>query len=189
MTMAEPLFIADHPALDFLNTVLKVEGELEEVLQSDADVARWLVLAGVRPSVAGEPPRKLLATARELRELVRALVEKRRAGQRLDVGPLNAFLSRGRQESVLVQERGALRLEHRFATDTAEQLLMPLALSAAELLANGEFDLVRACESDDCVLHFYDRTKSHRRRWCSMATCGNRHKVQSFRDRQRLARR
>jgi CGNR zinc finger len=65
---------------------------------------------------------------------------------------------------------------------SAQQLV---ALAAAELLANGDFDLVRTCESDDCVLHFYDRTKSHRRRWCSMATCGNRAKVQTFRARQR----
>ena len=87
---------------------------------------------------------------------------------------------------MLVQDRpGELRLEQRFATDTAEQLLMPVALAAAELLANGNFELVRACESADCVLHFYDRTKSHRRRWCSMATCGNRAKVQTFRARQR----
>jgi predicted RNA-binding Zn ribbon-like protein len=31
---------------------------------------------------------------------------------------------------------------------------------------------------------FYDRTKSHKRRWCSMALCGNRHKVAEFRKRR-----
>jgi predicted RNA-binding Zn ribbon-like protein len=31
------------------------------------------------------------------------------------------------------------------------------------------------------VLWFFDRTKSHRRRWCSMAVCGNRHKAARFR--------
>jgi predicted RNA-binding Zn ribbon-like protein len=71
----------------------------------------------------------------------------------------------------------------RFEKATPEQLLMPVALSGAELLASGNFDLVRACESAECVLQFYDRTKSHRRRWCSMATCGNRHKVAAFRAR------
>jgi len=31
---------------------------------------------------------------------------------------------------------------------------------------------------------FYDRTKSHRRRWCSMALCGNRAKARAHRERQ-----
>ena len=180
----EPLFIADHCALDLLNTVLQVDGAPVDVLQSDDDVARWLVEAGVLATPT--PRRGLLKTSRELREVVRELVRRRQAHKRLDLAPLNAFLAQGRREPVLVQDRaGEVRLEQRFATDTAEQLLMPVALAAADLLANGDFDLVRACESDDCVLHFYDRTKSHRRRWCSMATCGNRAKVQTFRARQR----
>jgi predicted RNA-binding Zn ribbon-like protein len=182
--MPEPLFIADDRALDLLNTVLRVDGELVDVLQSDDDVARWLAKAG---ALATATPRKgLLKTARALREMVRELVLRRQAHKRLDLTALNAFLAQGRQEPVLVQDRGGdVRLEQRFAMDTPEQLLMPVALAAAELLANGDFDLVRACESHDCVLHFYDRTKSHRRRWCSMATCGNRAKVQTFRARQR----
>ena len=180
----EPLFLADHRALDMLNTVLQVDGVQVDVLQSDDDVARWLVKAGV---LAAPTSRKgLLETFRELRDEVRELVRRRQAHKRLDLAGLNAFLAKGRQEPVLVQDRGgALRLEQRYATNTAEQLLMPVALDAADLLANGDFDLVRVCESEDCVLHFYDRTRSHRRRWCSMATCGNRAKVQTFRARQR----
>jgi predicted RNA-binding Zn ribbon-like protein len=42
---------------------------------------------------------------------------------------------------------------------------------------------VRRCEGVDCVLWFYDRTKAHRRRWCSMEGCGNRAKVARFRSR------
>ena len=70
-----------------------------------------------------------------------------------------------------------------FAADTAEQLFVPLAEAAAELLACGNFDLVRKCEDNKCVLWFYDRTKSHKRRWCSMAICGNRAKVAAHRKR------
>ena len=58
------------------------------------------------------------------------------------------------------------------------------AEAAAELFTKPEFNLVRKCESDDCVLWFYDRTKGHKRRWCSMAVCGNMHKVSKFRSRK-----
>lgn len=64
------------------------------------------------------------------------------------------------------------------------QWLAPFAEATAELLVQGNFDLVRQCENADCVLWFYDRTKGHKRRWCSMASCGNRHKVSQFRSRQ-----
>ena len=46
-----------------------------------------------------------------------------------------------------------------------------------------DFDLVRLCEGKACVLWFYDRTKGHRRRWCTSTGCGNRAKVAAFRAR------
>jgi predicted RNA-binding Zn ribbon-like protein len=62
---------------------------------------------------------------------------------------------------------------------------VPVAEAVATLLAKGDFSLVRKCESPDCTLWFHDRTKSHHRRWCSMALCGNRMKVAAFRARQK----
>ncbi|MFI4982934.1 MAG: CGNR zinc finger domain-containing protein, partial [Nevskiales bacterium] len=61
----------------------------------------------------------------------------------------------------------------------------PVAEAVASLLAQGDFTLVRTCESSDCTLWFHDHTKSHRRRWCSMAQCGNRQKVAAFRARRK----
>jgi len=182
-----PIFIADHLALDFLNTVVLLDGSEHDLLQSDADVRAWLELAGLLKPAEPLPPyqaQSLCLGSRKLRELLRGLVRRRKLGKRLDPSQLNTFLAAGRQRQELVLERGELRLEPRFEKATPEQLLLPVALSGAELLANADFELVRTCESPDCVLLFYDRTKSHRRRWCSMATCGNRHKVATFRERQ-----
>ncbi|WP_371263350.1 MULTISPECIES: CGNR zinc finger domain-containing protein [unclassified Pseudomonas] len=53
------------------------------------------------------------------------------------------------------------------------------------LATNDKFEFVRQCEAHDCVLLFHDLSKSHRRRWCSMATCGNRMKVAAFRSRNK----
>ncbi len=57
--------------------------------------------------------------------------------------------------------------------------------AAADLLATGDFTLVKRCEDETCVLWFYDQTKSHHRRWCSTVLCGNRHKVAAYRKRRR----
>jgi predicted RNA-binding Zn ribbon-like protein len=101
------------------------------------------------------------------------------------VGVLNSFLAeaQGHIKLALDKERG-LRLERRWTQRTPEQVLAPVAESAAELLATGDFDLIRPCENQECGLWFYDRTRSHLRRWCSMSRCGNRSKVTSFRNRR-----
>ena len=180
-------FLGDQPALDMMNTV--VQGE--ETWQSDADVMAWLAAAGQLPC-AGAPtpaapgqPGALLAAARALRETIRAAVVARKAGAPLELGPLNAALAHAQRHLVLVAESGGgLTLQSRYAAGTPQQLLAPLAEAAARLLATADFKLVRKCEDHACTLWFLDRTKSHRRRWCSMALCGNRNKVAAFRQRR-----
>ncbi|WP_443696594.1 CGNR zinc finger domain-containing protein [Pseudomonas sp.] len=51
-----------------------------------------------------------------------------------------------------------------------------LALGLHELLASDLVAKIKQCEG--CTWLFIDTSKNHRRRWCSMATCGNRAKAQ-----------
>ncbi|WP_051278006.1 CGNR zinc finger domain-containing protein [Solimonas flava] len=185
----QPYFVGDHPALDLLNTVARPEGVTVDFWQSDADVERWLEQAGYGAGASGGTARyargELLAEARRLREAVRALVEQRKAGRRGDPAVLNEFLREASSYAQLAWARGAApHLVWTYASTAPRARLAPLAEQAAELLVEGDFALVRRCEHPDCILWFYDRTKSHKRRWCSMAVCGNRHKVAEFRRRQ-----
>jgi predicted RNA-binding Zn ribbon-like protein len=50
---------------------------------------------------------------------------------------------------------------------------------------DGSFEHLKLCADETCRAVFYDRSKNHSGRWCSMATCGNRNKVRAWRDRQR----
>jgi len=175
--------VGDHAALDMINTIEQSESGPVDRWQSDADVQAWLELSGLAPARRGVP-KGLLNSARELREAVRALVAQRKAGQPLKLAALNRALAAGGSHLELAETgAGQVAVERRYAAATAAQWLLPAAESAAELLAHGDFSLVRKCESDSCSLWFYDRTRPHRRRWCSMALCGNRHKVAAFRQR------
>jgi predicted RNA-binding Zn ribbon-like protein len=40
---------------------------------------------------------------------------------------------------------------------------------------------LKLCRSQGCRWAFYDRSKNHSSRWCTMATCGNREKARRFR--------
>jgi predicted RNA-binding Zn ribbon-like protein len=181
-----PPVAADHPALDLLNTIAQIDGNPVDSWISDEDVVRWLIRAGWYEAGAIAPAqmRGLLRVARALREIVRTLVSARKNGGKVDPEPLNDFLAKAPSHSELVCEEAGLRLARRRAIKTPEQLLAPVAESAAELLAGDDFTLIRKCEDRTCTMWFYDRTKSHRRRWCSMALCGNRHKVAAFRQRR-----
>jgi predicted RNA-binding Zn ribbon-like protein len=184
---AEPLLIADHPVLDMLNSVANVDGTPHEFWATDDDVARWLVRTGWvdKAGMLTFKGRFLAQTARQLREVARTLVEKRKVGKRGDPAPLNMFLHNAVSHLELTWSAPSrIEATRAYKQQTAEQLLAPLAEGVAELLANGEFELIRECEHSECTQWFYDRTKSHKRRWCSMALCGNRHKVAEFRRRQ-----
>lgn len=49
----------------------------------------------------------------------------------------------------------------------------------------GTWEGLKACAGDDCNAVFFDRSKNHSGRWCSMSTCGNRAKVRAWRERRR----
>jgi predicted RNA-binding Zn ribbon-like protein len=182
------LTLADDPALDFLNTVAKNDNGLQDFLETDGDVVAWMRMMGFlhKEDSAAFKRGALVNAAHALRDVIRKLIVQKKSGKRVDVAALNAFLSDGRYRVNLVRAaNGQLEVVHEYEKSSPVQMLAKVAEAAAELLATGDFDLVRKCESDDCVLWFYDRTKSHRRRWCSMAICGNRHKVANFRARQK----
>lgn len=185
-----PLFIADEVALDFINTAYGVAPDRRECLGSDQQVLAWLQRAGLMERMEMSPPAGkhgvLLRAALELRETAIELIERRKAGGLANVSVLNRILALGNAHLELVWKKGQPpKLTELYRATTSEAVLVPMAEAIARLLAEGDFDLVRQCESTDCTLWFYDRTKSHHRRWCSMSMCGNRAKVAAFRARQK----
>ena len=178
----------DHPALDLMNTVMTLDGAKVERWNSDDDVLAWLRSA-VDPAVElpEGPVPGLLAAARALREQLRTLVAARKEGGALDLAALNALLARAPRQLVLREEEGGLRLKRRHAGAAPDALLAPVVEAAAHLLAEEKLELVKRCENPACTLWFLDKSKSHQRRWCSMALCGNRHKVATFRKRKAAA--
>jgi predicted RNA-binding Zn ribbon-like protein len=50
---------------------------------------------------------------------------------------------------------------------------------------DGSWRHLKECANERCRSVFFDRSKNHSGRWCSMAECGNRAKVRSWRARQR----
>jgi predicted RNA-binding Zn ribbon-like protein len=181
----EAPLLADHLALDLLNTTARSDGAAVDYWTRGDDVLHWLARCGVDPVAPGQVDRDaLLAQAQQLRALARRLIGRRKAGGQGDVKALNTFLHAYLSAPHLARdEEGGLRLARTPRGDAIGSLLGPVAEAVAQLLVEGDFALVKQCEHPDCILWFYDRTKAHKRRWCSMAVCGNRYKAAQFRKR------
>ena len=185
---AQALFVADDVALDFANTRYGTGADEVECLRTDQNVLDWLKCAGVLSEFARSPmvgrPGTLVRAALDLRFAAVDCIERRKAGGTADVTLINQLLSAAPVHQRIAWKRGQRPALQSVRTATGPAaLLAPLAERIAKLLTEGDFDLIRRCGGSNCTLWFYDRTKSHRRRWCDMAICGNRAKVAAFRER------
>lgn len=179
-------FAGDHLAINFINTRRMVGGQLTDTLQSGRNVKEWLKRLEV-PVAKGTLPfsdSMLLQRARELREIALTAVQNRKLGKMPSLVALNRFLAAAPSHVVLTtDDANSICVTRVHGKETVDAFLAPVAEAVADLLADGDFDLVRHCEGHDCVMWFYDRTKGHRRRWCTSTGCGNRAKVAAFRAR------
>ena len=72
------------------------------------------------------------------------------------------------------------------AGDTYQQALGSMIGVISESLQDGTWDRLKCCALPTCGWAFYDPTRSRTKRWCSMKTCGSRHKAREYYKRNRL---
>ena len=68
-------------------------------------------------------------------------------------------------------------------TKPTDSVIARLLDEIAHAITTGRWDRIGACAK--CQRIFYDTTRSHTRRWCSYATCGNKANVAAYRSRSR----
>lgn len=181
------LFLGNNLALDFVNTELHEPSGRIDLLQSDAALLEWARAAGLGARKSGASRERLDRRVRPLRAAIRAIVESRidrRPAPAEALAALNEMLTRPTRGAALVQRRDGFARAPA-AEPTPVDVLHRIAEEAAVLLTTADLGLLRRCGGSDCILVFYDTSKSHRRRWCSMNLCGNRAKVSGHYQRTR----
>jgi predicted RNA-binding Zn ribbon-like protein len=114
-----------------------------------------------------------------LRKAFAALLRKQKIAAEW-VEPINEILRITEGHDELVSQAGGWRIEFIAREGGLDWLLAAVARSGAEIIAEGPRASLRLCANPHCGLFFYDTSRTHRRRWCSMAVCGNRSKVAAF---------
>ncbi|WP_101848290.1 CGNR zinc finger domain-containing protein [Zhihengliuella sp. ISTPL4] len=152
-------------ALDLVNTAW-VEGDHRVDLFDDpAGVSAWLAehrLPG------GRGARAALVRARDA---IRAAVTG-------DTDPLGVVLAHGSRRPGL---RQGVPSEEVIVDDPDWHAAWVAAADLVRLYGERP-ERIRPCANPECVLWFYDTSKSGQRRWCSMQGCGNRMKAARFYD-------
>jgi predicted RNA-binding Zn ribbon-like protein len=135
------------------------------------------------PQIDPQGAEVLLMKARRLiialRKVFTAMLRKQRmAGEWVE--PINEILRITEGHDELVGQDGIWKIEFVAREGGLDWLLAAVARSGAEITAEGTQARLRLCANPHCGLFFYDDSRTRRRRWCSMAVCGNRNKVAAF---------
>jgi predicted RNA-binding Zn ribbon-like protein len=92
-----------------------------------------------------------------------------------------------RQVIELVPGPDGVHVDHRHVGDPIDDALARLADPLVIELTSGHPERIKSCASDTCDWIFYDSSRTSRRRWCDMSTCGNRAKAARHRAREKAA--
>jgi len=174
-------FGASAPWLDLVNSELfDGFGNFTECLEDPRWVRSFLRYWKLRIPAANPDALKAL---RELRTLLRQLVEKSSTHGSLDSGDiarLNVWL-KVPVFPKLVESQGGFALALQSAQIGWPSEVAAIARSFADSLIHDPKGHLKICANSDCRWIFVDRTKGNVRRWCSDATCGNRDRVRRSR--------
>lgn len=141
--------------------------------------AQLLALPQSDPQAAGELLQKAQQLGSSLRKVFTAMQRKQKIAAEW-IESVNEILGITEGHDELVCRNGIWQIEFIAREGGLNWLLAAVARSAAELIAEGAGARLRLCSNPRCGLFFYDKSRTHRRRWCSMAVCGNRSKVAAF---------
>jgi predicted RNA-binding Zn ribbon-like protein len=186
--------------LAFINTLELEKGSLVDHLESPTVALDWLIahdlmhreaMLATVARVEAEPEygTKLLGRIRKVRAAMRELVDasvERRAPSFTALDEVNRAL-RTHYVTILVPSADGVHMGHKHEGDPIDGALGRLTESVARYLGEGKTERLRVCASETCQWAFFDNSRTAKRKWCDMTTCGNRAKAARHRERQKVA--
>jgi predicted RNA-binding Zn ribbon-like protein len=180
-----PVSVGGHPVLDFCNTRAGWGSPTpKEYLQSYPHLARWAVENGLLPQLTEAGPargRAVVRRALALREALYAVLVTGTAGEH-EWSVIDREV-RAAGATLASNPDGPAPAAWRLDSRASQAPLAAVAWSAAGFLTSAEARTVGACPGEGCGWAFVD--PKGRRRWCSMAWCGNRAKARRHAQRMR----
>ncbi|MES4909406.1 MULTISPECIES: CGNR zinc finger domain-containing protein [unclassified Streptomyces] len=180
--------VGGHIVIDLLNTVTARDAEPIDWLDGYPRLLEWAALTGhfepgaltaLRRLAETEPGRaaSALDRTRELREavydLTTALIRQDAPASAGAVGRIENRWKDAVASARLTVRGSTPQLQVGVGTSGLEHINHELALQAFDLLRSLPLERTRVCPGPRCGWVFIDSSRGGRRRWCTMATCGN----------------
>ena len=187
LPIGEAKLIGERLCLDFTNTVGGRNGSeiIFEKLKTYGDLLAWSVHAGILDRKEAKKLKRgsqsVVNRALRLREAIYRIciaTMKRESPNNKDMTLLNDEIQQARSHEFIDSK---FQRRSRSTDKDLDQMLWPVALSAADLLTSHDLKRLQQCEAENCGWLFVDTSKNHTRQWCDMSDCGNRAKVRKFR--------
>lgn len=176
-------------SLELANTVLGSGPARVDVLQTPADLVRWL--EGVEPEIGPAPVETglRLADFRSLREAIRSLFQAVAVGHPVEPEAVESVNAASAAESSYPSldasdPRLPVAVEVPSAGSRSAEILALISRSAIGLVGGPDRERLRACGGSGCGRFFL--ASRPRQVWCSPA-CGNRARVARHHARRRAA--
>lgn len=192
---AEPLLplVGGRLSLDFVNTIERQQrsSEVDVLLPGYGNVLGWALSAAILDrsqalplvQLAKREPLESVAVRKRaiaLREAIRGLLQGE-PGDHLEALTIEWRVAMLHRLPVLITDRPVVQWI--WDPDLAlDSLLWPVALDAMDLITADQRLRVKPCASPTCDWLFLDTTKNGSRQFCRPQICGNRVRVQRFRD-------
>jgi predicted RNA-binding Zn ribbon-like protein len=166
----------------FVNTLDVLPGT--EDLSDRNALRSWLVANGL---MSGDEPvdDSDLTHAIAVREAMRAVIggNNGRKVYPVEVATLNEAAGVSRLRMRFGRD-GRARLEPETTGPVGAMGRLVAALYSA--MQDESWDRLKLCTDDNCRWAFFDHSRNHSSRWCSMESCGNRAKARRFRQKRAL---
>ena len=175
--------------LDLVATVAKRRLGDRELLPGPAELSTWCRVAGLAVPPGGEITAERLERTWALREAVYGLARARVDGTRhlsADIDLVNSAACLAAPPTPLLGPDGYTSRPREHAP--LDSILALLARDAIDLFSGPYALRIRECTAHDCSLFFVDRSRPGSRRWCTMASCGEKASSATYRQRHPGAR-
>jgi len=172
MASTDPRPLTGEPlSLELVNTRWHSNGSIRDLLAEQGGPELWLDAVGLADRCPATEA--TLAALLQARDALVAAMRSPAEPSAQARAALNSVLAHARVRREFTEAGPASNVE----ADDPAWLAAWLAADDYLTLSSGAPDRIRRCAGEQCVLHFFDTSQNGRRRWCSMATCGNRNKA------------
>lgn len=191
-------FIAGKLSLDFTNTVAwRGRKDAEDYFKTYTDFIIWAKLKKIiteeecnrilkNTEDLTEEKRQFLIKVKKTREILYQLFSQKNCPSEEIISDFNNETAYFTQFNKLRNENGIFYWDFTNQLDLPEKILGVVIFDAIKILTSPDLKKVAKCADNECAWLFFDTSRNHSRRWCSMEDCGNKAKARDFYQRKKI---